>query len=875
VQEVFLAVADRPPTEQGALLEELASGDEELQREVRRLLTADSGRAAIDRPVDASRVRAAVAGVSPAEEPPMPRSIGGYAILGVLGSGGMGTVYRARQTSPPRDVALKVMNATLATPDAARRFEFEAAVLGRLGHPGIAQIHEAGVTVDQGRRLPFFVMELIEGPPLTDFAERERLDLPQRLRLLIAVCEAVQHAHQRGVVHRDLKPANVLVSEERTQTRAHKGARGREGEFLRASAPSDIRTFPKILDFGIARAMDADEAGQTMLTAVGQFVGTLPYMSPEQVAGDPQRVDTRTDIYALGVIAFELLGGRLPLDLRNMPLTQAAACIRDVEPPRLGQVRASLRGDIETIVAKALEKDKERRYASASDLAADLRRFLAHEPILAHPPTRRYRAARFIRRHRAMASAAALAFLLLTAGVVGTTYGMFQAVEQRDAANDARDALKLAKERAEHEAARAKSVSDFLTRLIESTDPFGEYGLGGQDVTVLQMLDREAARIETEFAGQPNLEAEVRTTLGVAYRNLARIDDAERQLKRALQLHAQADGENSPQYARSLREMAGVLVKRGRTADALTMLEQSLDIETSRVPPDPRSLSLAEARLGLALLAAGEAKEAEQHTRRALELTETVAGDQRGQIAGLCNNLAKCVRVRGDAREAEALYRRAAEMFEAVYGPQSAVTGLAQNNVAQLLSNRGALDEAAALFEKSLASLSRALGDEHPLVGDVLNNMALVQLDGGDFEKAIEFGRRAVEIHDIAYGPDHLDTAVTRHNFAHALREGGHLAEARQAFAQVADVRRAKLGTDNWRTLIAEMYAADCASQLGDSDAAEPILLRVYETLGGSFPADDVRVVGARKRLFEFYTRAGRIDEAAKYAEPRTPDEAP
>ncbi len=841
IQEVFLAVADRPQSEQAALLDELSGGDEQLRREVRRLLTADSGRAVVDRPVDASRVREAVSAIGDGESAAqaLPESIAGYAILGVLGRGGMGTVYRARQMNPPRDVALKVMSATLATPDPARRFEFEAAVLGRLSHPGIAQIHEAGVTVDRGRRLPFFVMELIEGLPLTEYADKQRLDLAQRIELLIAVCEAVQHAHQRGVIHRDLKPANILVM-------------GQGG--------------PKILDFGIARTMDADEAGQTLLTVAGQFVGTLPYMSPEQIAGDPRLVDTRTDIYALGAIAYELLGGRLPLDLRNMPLTQAAACIRDVQPHALGRLAPSLRGDVETIVAKALEKDKERRYATASDFAADLRRFLAHEPIAARPPTVRYRAARFVRRHRALVAAAVLSFLLLTAGVIGTTLGLFEAIEQRDAAREAQEAAKLARETAEREADRARAVSAFLTRVIESTNPYGEGGAGGRDVTVLELLDREAKRLEAEFAGQPELEAEVRTTLGVAYRNLARLDEAERHLKLALELHAATDGQTSPEYARSLREMADLLLKRGRPEEAISMLEQSLEIESSRRPPDPFSLGLAEARYGYALLQSGDAAAAERHTRAAIELLEQAPGDQRGQIGGLLNNLAKIVRVRGDAGQAESLYRRAAETFEEVYGPDSAATGLAQNNVAQLLAERREFEEAGRLYDASLASLSRALGERHPLVGDVLNNIALLYLDTEQYDKAVDFGGRAVEIHDAVYGPDHLDTAVTRHNYAHALREGGRLAEARQAFEHVARVRREKLGRNNWRSLIAELYVADCASQLGEAEAAEPVMLRVHKTLAQSFPPDDVRVAGARKRLFELYTRMNRPDEAAKYA---------
>ncbi|MGH7179226.1 MAG: protein kinase domain-containing protein [Tepidisphaeraceae bacterium] len=327
-------------------------------------------------------------------EPPLPEFIGSYRIHGILGQGGMGVVYRAEQLTPHRPVALKVVRIGMFTRQHLRRFEHEAEVLGRLQHPGIAQIYEAGVADSSQGRQPFFAMELVAGRSLTDFASDERLSSRQRLGLMILVCQAVQYAHQRGVIHRDLKPGNILVD-----------------------APGQ----PKILDFGIARVTDSD-IHATMETGVGQIVGTLPYMSPEQAAGDAGALDTRSDVYALGVITYELLAGRLPHSLERRAITEAVRIIREDEPARISTLDRALRGDVETIVRKSMEKDRERRYPSAGDLAADMQRFLNSEPISARPPTTMYQLRKFAARNRALVAGVALVFLVLLGAVVVTSY---------------------------------------------------------------------------------------------------------------------------------------------------------------------------------------------------------------------------------------------------------------------------------------------------------------------------------------------------------------------------------------------------------------------------------------------------------------------
>ena len=309
-----------------------------------------------------------VYGIDSEPRPNVPARIGRYRILRVIGEGGMGVVYEAEQEHPHRKVALKVIRAGAPSRAILRRFQHEAEILGQLQHVGIAHIYEAStaeVDAGQGSRIvqPYFAMEYIDGKPLTQYADTEALNVKQRLVLLARICDAVQHAHQKGVIHRDLKPGNILV---------------------------DVTGQPKILDFGVARATDSDMQTVTMQTDIGQLIGTVPYMSPEQVTGDSRKVDTRSDVYALGVILYELVSGRLPYDVRDRSILDAARVIQDEEPPRLSMIDRSLRGEIEVIIHKALEKDKERRYQSASDLGSDIRRHLGGEPIDARRDSRFY-----------------------------------------------------------------------------------------------------------------------------------------------------------------------------------------------------------------------------------------------------------------------------------------------------------------------------------------------------------------------------------------------------------------------------------------------------------------------------------------------------
>ena len=441
--ELFDRALDLDPGEQRAFLERECAGDRALAEHLLALLARDreSGtsldRSALDRLVPT----AATARI--------PDRVGPYRILGLLGAGGMGIVYRAEQQSPRREVALKVIRGSMTSVELVRRFEKEAQVLGRLDHQGIARVYDAGVFDGPAGPEPFVAMELVRGEPLLAHVVRAGLPRNERIELLARVCDAVAHAHDHGVVHRDLKPSNVLVTA--------------DGQ-------------PKVLDFGVALIIRADEQVSTRQTHAGELLGTLPYMSPEQLEGDPARVDGRSDVYALGVMAYELLAGRLPHDLGGLPVPAAARIVCERTPTRLGEIDRTLRGDLETIVGKALEKEHAQRYASARELAAELRRFLRHEPVRAIPPSHLYYLRRFARRNPALSTSLALAALLLIAGTAISTCQARRAEKMRALADaEARKALRSAQSSTLAAARIAAEHGDFASsrRLLDSIETAG------------------------------------------------------------------------------------------------------------------------------------------------------------------------------------------------------------------------------------------------------------------------------------------------------------------------------------------------------------------------------------------------------------------
>jgi len=530
VSEVFLEACGMDPSQRAAYLDAACAGDDALRAEIDSLLANDGD--FLTRPaLDSAWARSAVQqAVGAAPSPLAATSIGRYRILEVIGEGGMGVVYKARQDHPERIVALKVIRHSAVSPRLLRRFEHEAQMLARLQHPGIAQIFDAG-TADTGRGAqPFIAMEFIDGEPLGVYADRHGLDTRRRLELMAQVCEAVHHAHMRGVIHRDLKPGNILVDDT-----------GR----------------PKILDFGIARASDADVRITTIGSDIGQLIGTLPYMSPEQVGGDGDAVDSRSDVYALGVLCYELLAGRLPLDVRQSSIADAARRIRDEDPTPLSSVQRVFRGDIETMVLKAMEKDPARRYGSAAEFAADIRRHLGDQPIVARPAGTWYQFGKFARRNRALVGAMAALFVVLAAGVIATGVATIRA---RDAEQRARREL----------ASKSAIMQYFLSTVTSGGGP------AAPDMTMRQMLNRAEQQLPAamaRLASNPEDEAYFHDLLGMGLGGIGEYERAEPHLAESIRIREEWYGPDDPRTLLARIRMASSHVDQGRFSEAEAALD--------------------------------------------------------------------------------------------------------------------------------------------------------------------------------------------------------------------------------------------------------------------------------------------------------------
>lgn len=773
VDELFNAVLPLPPEQRAAYLDSHCD-DPAVRREVDQLLAYDANARALH--TDA--MRQAISSSVAALELPLPEQIAGYRIIREIGRGGMGIVYLAEQPNPRRQIALKAIRPGISSVEMLRRFELEAQVLGRLAHPGIAQILEAGAAEIAGVRQPFIAMEFIAGEPLLDYARSRSLDTRERVDLIIRICDAIQHAHQRGVIHRDLKPSNILVMPEETAGSTMSPATGAGRSDSTIGATTLLRTGgqPKILDFGIARLAEDNADLTRYQTNVGQMIGTLAYMSPEQIAGDPLAVDTRTDVYALGVILFQLLTDRLP---RFGPGTSHANALRTMheEPlPRMTSLNPRIPRDLETIARKALETDPARRYSSAAELAADLRRFRSDEPILARPPSIGYQFAKFARRNRALVGGTALALLALVLGAIGTTWQAWRATAEMHRAE-------AAATQAREQTAVAEAINDFLRELLTASD--AEESDTDPDVRVSTVLDRAEAKISAgSLRDHPETEIGVRTTLARMNTQLARFEAAEAHLRRVLELLRERGRMDCREGVATLTDLGTVLLTSQQLNDAEPIVNETVDRARRVFGRNSVEAASALCNLGQYFQYRRRTDEAEPALREAIDILST-AGDDQLQLAAISlNNLANLKRDSGDYAGAEPYYRRAIDMIRRKLGNRSALLALMLNNMGLAIKMQGRLEEAEPLYRESLEIRRAKLPANHPTLAESLNNLGALMRDRHNFAAAEPLFREALQIAEQSFGPTHPNTAFTRRSVGICLSHQDRFADAEQFLLQ-------------------------------------------------------------------------------------------
>ncbi|MGD8375208.1 MAG: tetratricopeptide repeat protein [Acidobacteriota bacterium] len=849
---IFSGAIELPDAERLAYLDRACGDDAALRAEVESLLRADRAACGfLESGAASNPLQEAV----DAADPLLGRTIGRYRVDAVIARGGMGVVYRATQEKPHREVALKLIAHGMTSAEMRKRFEVEAQVLGRLQHPGIAQIIEAGTTDLGFGPQPYFAMERIDGLLLSRHAEEHELGTAERLRLLIKVCEAVQHAHRKGVIHRDLKPANILV---------------------------DAIGQPKVLDFGVARCTDPELQATRAETSEGQMVGTLSYMSPEQVRGVPGEVDTRTDVYSLGVIGYELLTGALPHDLEGCSFTAAARKVAEEAPRSLRAAGRAYPSDLETILGKALATDRERRYGSPSDLAADLQRFLENRPIEARPPSALYQARKLVARNRLAASLTGLVLVLLAA-LAGA-----MAVQA--------NRIRVERDRAEAEAAAAHQVADFLQEVFQLPAPAQAQG---ETVTAREILDRGAERISTELEDQPQLQTRLMVLMGGVYEGLGLLDDAEPLLEDAVE--RVGAGSVTPEVrVEAEKGLAWLRRAQGRYEEGLEHAATAERIALAELDPEGEGTAQAVQTVGVLARDLGRLDLAEEKLLRAGEMLTALHGpddesvgenlyhqawlsfrkeeyslalERSGRACGILEaagplhpKLALCLADQASILGASGEHDRAIEVMQRAIGIWDAILpadhpsrASAIDNLGTLYWRQGDLEAAAREYERGRAIRIRALGPRHVDVASSTYNLALAYRNQGRLDKAEPLFREALDVYDETVGPGHPSAVRARLTYAYLLRVTGRRDRALAAYdlmiEAMDDVPGLKLAEAHYARGMTLLELRRWADAQADLEAAR----EMTAALEGP---DDPRLAGVRNGLGRVHLRQGMVDEA-------------
>ncbi len=710
LKELFGAVLECEPERRSEFLRQACGSDIELRSELESLLSAYENSSELSQ----------FPWLAEAAEAAAPQFIGPYRLLEKLGEGGMGQVWLAEQSAPVRRrVALKLIRTGIYDNALLQRFQAERQSLAIMDHPAIAKVFDAGTT-ETGQ--PYFVMEYVPGLPITEYCDSKKLSIRQRIELFIQVCEGVQHAHQKAIIHRDIKPANILVVE------------------------VDGKARPSIIDFGLAKAVTARVSGETLFTQAGAFLGTPGYMSPEQADPGVQDIDTRTDVYSLGVVLYVLLTGCEPFDAgawKKLPIHEVLRRLREEDTPtpstrvsssrevsepaascrgtELRQLANQLRGDLDWITMKAVEKDRNRRYGTPTELAADLRRYLENEPVVARAASAGYRLQKYVQRHRV-----ALAFTVVI-GALLVSFAVVQAMQLR---------------RITRERDRANRVSAFMTNMFKLSDPTEVHA---SNVSTRDVLDKAAKDIETSLSGDPEMQGQLMRVMGNAYKNLGVNDRAESLLEQAVEVDRRSFGPSNAETLNAMTDLAWTLNQIGKIPEAEKLQRGALQIEEQKLGADNPTTLGTKMGLAVTLDQEGRHEEAEKLARETLAAQRRVLGPEDTSTLANMDNLAAMLGNQGKFADAEKLQREAYRVERRVLGPENLKTIVGSDDLAETLVYERHDEEAEQILRGNLATVVRVFGANHPELASIRYSLGCIALHRGHRDEAIDLFRSAVE----------------------------------------------------------------------------------------------------------------------------------
>jgi len=745
-----------------------------------------------------------------------------------------------------RQVALKLIKAGMYDEAVVQRFQAERQSLAIMDHPAIAKVFEAGAT-PQGQ--PYFVMEYVPGLPITEYCDQKKLKISDRLELLVQVCEGVQHAHQKAIIHRDLKPANILVVE------------------------VDGKPVPRIIDFGLAKATTPHLAGETIFTHLGHFVGTPGYMSPEQADPDVVDIDTRTDVYSMGVVLYVLLTGLQPFETKQrqkQPIDELLRKLREEEPPRPSikvgsdrdtstataeargteprQLASLLRGDLDWITMKALERDRARRYGAPSELAADIRRYLNHEPVEARPASASYRLRKYVRRNRVAAAVVAGLVLLLAA------FSVLQALQLRRITRE--------RDRATHERDRATRITDFMTGMFKVSDP-GE--ARGNSVTAREILDKASKDMETGLAKDPEVQAQMMQVMASTYLNLGLNARAHELAKHAFDARMSLLGPDDPKTLESMTQLGRVLDHEGHEPEAEKMEREALAEERRILGPDDPLTIETMSSLAWIVQAQGRFDEAEKLTREVIAIATRRLGPGSTQVLGAMSSLSAVLWNQGRYAEAEQAYRQLFDVYGRTLGPDHPGTLNVMSNLAVTIQTEGRFSEAEQMYREVLTKEQRVLGPEHPAILGTMFNLASLLANEGRHAEAEKLYRETLAIQLRTLGPEHPRTLLTKDDLADELFNEGHVEEAEKLHREALVAMVRVIGPEHPSTLVCQSGLAKDLIREGHYREAEKIAQQAFEadlrTLGPQHPytLHALQQLGTALAYTHRYAEAGKL----------------